>query len=227
MINRFLINGLNISIKIDNDVIVNFSEDYGPITKCLRLIAMKNIIDKDDKIIRNNDSKWLLTIRSEEELNSYLQLDRLLLIIEEYPEFDKQNYNDISITIYEIYPKKDICSNFSKLIKSYFSEISKDIYTINENITKITNMHKLNEKYDSPQHRSYVGFSIIFLVSELHLVRPGPSRWVCPPSCSRCAPVGHRCTPVALPLAPVVLPLASPLASPSVGLLAGVLVIIL
>jgi hypothetical protein len=51
------------------------------------------------------------------------------------------------------------------------------------------------------------------------------SRW--PPSCSRCAPVGHRCTPVALPLAPVVLPLASPLASPSVGLLAGVLVIIL
>lgn len=89
----------------------------------LRLDKLCPNCKKHDKIIRNNDSKWLLTIRNEEELNSYLQLDRLLLIIEEYPEFDKQNYNDISITIYEIYPKKDICSNFSKLITSYFSEI--------------------------------------------------------------------------------------------------------
>lgn len=89
----------------------------------LRLDKLCPNCNKNDKIIRNNDSKWLLTIRSQKELVSYLNLDRLLLIIEEYPEFDKQNYNDISITIYEIYPKKDICSNFSKLITSYFSEI--------------------------------------------------------------------------------------------------------
>ena len=86
----------------------------------LRLDKLCPNCNKNDKIIRNNDSKWLLTIRSQENLVSYLNLDRLLLIIEEYPEFDKQNYNDISITIYEIYPKKDICSNFSKLITSYF-----------------------------------------------------------------------------------------------------------
>ena len=93
----------------------------------LRLEKLCPNCNKDDKIIRNNDSKWLLTIRDQEDLNSYLNLDRLLLIIEEYPDFDKQNYNDISITIYEIYPKKDICRNFPKLITSYFSEI----YSVN------------------------------------------------------------------------------------------------
>lgn len=76
-----------------------------------------------DRIFRNNDSKWLFTIRSEDELYSYLNLDRLLLIVEEYPEFDKQNFNDISITVYEIYPKKDICRNFARMLKIYFSEI--------------------------------------------------------------------------------------------------------
>lgn len=93
----------------------------------LRLDRLCPNCNKNDKIIRNNDSKWLLTIRSQKELDSYLNLDRLLLIIEDYPEFNKQNYNDISIAVYEIYPKKDICSNFSKLITSYFSEI----YSIN------------------------------------------------------------------------------------------------
>jgi hypothetical protein len=101
----------------------------------LRLEKLCPNCNKDDKIIRNNDSKWLLTIRDQEDLNSYLNLDRLLLIIEEYPDFDKQNYNDISITIYEIYPKKDICSNFPKLITSYFSEI----YSVNleKNLKKV------------------------------------------------------------------------------------------
>ena len=62
----------------------------------LRLEKLCPNCNKDDKIIRNNDSKWLLTIRDQEDLNSYLNLDRLLLIIEEYPDFDKQNYNQLS-----------------------------------------------------------------------------------------------------------------------------------
>ena len=106
----------------------------------LRLDKLCPNCNQDDKIIRNNDSKWLLTIRNEEELNSYLHLDRLLLIIEEYPEIDKQNYNDISITMYEIYPKKDICSNFPKLIRSYFS----DIYS--------TNLEKNPKKVPAPKN---------------------------------------------------------------------------
>jgi len=106
----------------------------------LRLDKLCPNCNESDKIIRNNDSKWLLTIRNQEELNSYLHLDRLLLIIEEYPEFDKQNYNDISITIYEIYPKKDICSNFPKIIASYFSEIY------------LTNLEKNPKKVPAPKN---------------------------------------------------------------------------
>lgn len=75
-----------------------------------------------DKIVRNNDTKWLLTIRSEDDLNAYLALDRLLLIIEEYPDFDKHDYKDITITMYEIYPKKEP-KNFAKLITNYYNDI--------------------------------------------------------------------------------------------------------
>ena len=84
--------------------------------------------NKKDKIVRNNDSKWLLTIRNENELNYYLNLDRLLLIIEEYPDFSKNKYDDIMITMYEIYPKHEICKNFRKIIINYFNDIySKNI----------------------------------------------------------------------------------------------------
>ena len=38
-----------------NNIIVNFSEDYGPITKILGLINLKNIIDDNDKIIVLDD----------------------------------------------------------------------------------------------------------------------------------------------------------------------------
>lgn len=72
-------------------------------------------------IVRNNDTKWLLTIRNEDDLNAYLHLDRLLLIIEEYPDFDKNDYKDITITMYEIYPKKD--KNFKKLLTNYYNDI--------------------------------------------------------------------------------------------------------
>lgn len=75
------------------------------------------------KITRNNDTKWLLTIRNENDLNAYLSLDRLVLIIEEYPDFDTQKYDDITITMYEIYPKKEICKNFATLITSYYNDL--------------------------------------------------------------------------------------------------------
>lgn len=89
----------------------------------LRLDAECPSCKQSDKIARNNDSKWLLAIRSQKDVDGYLNLDRLLFIIEDYPEFDKHNYNDIQITVYEIYPKKNICKNFQTLIKSYYSDI--------------------------------------------------------------------------------------------------------
>jgi len=70
---------------------------------------------------RNNDSKWLLTIRNQEDLDSYLNLDRLLLIIEEYPRFYEHNFDDISIRAFEINPKQT--PMFRSLLRSYYHDI--------------------------------------------------------------------------------------------------------
>ena len=78
---------------------------------------------KNDKIKRNNDSKWLLTIRSEDDLRKYLDLDRLVLIIEEYPNFNENKFDDIVIKVYEIYPKKEICRNFKSILTEYYNDI--------------------------------------------------------------------------------------------------------
>ena len=82
-----------------------------------------NFAKRTDKIKRNNDSKWLLTIRSENDLNKYLELDRLVLIIEDYPDFNKNKFNDISIKAYEIYPKLEICKHFRNIITDYYNNI--------------------------------------------------------------------------------------------------------
>jgi len=79
--------------------------------------------NNNDKIKRNYDSKWLLTIRSEEDLQKYLKLDRLVLIIEEYTKMDENNYDDITIKAYEIYPKKEQCKHFKSILMEYYQNI--------------------------------------------------------------------------------------------------------
>lgn len=70
---------------------------------------------------RNNDSKWLLTIRNQQELDKYLNLERLLLIIEDYPRFYEHNFDDISIRAFEIHPKRT--PMFGTLLRSYYHDI--------------------------------------------------------------------------------------------------------
>jgi len=96
-------------------------------TRCKQNISRHDKIcpfcNKGDKIKRNNDSKWLLTIRSENDLKFYMNLDRLLLIIEDYPDFEKGNFTNIRIRAFEIYPKKEICKNFNKILIEYYQNI--------------------------------------------------------------------------------------------------------
>lgn len=75
------------------------------------------------KINRKNDSKWLFSIRDEHELNQYLNMDRVVLILMDYPGFKQHNYKDISITCYEIYPKEERMKVFGELIKYHFYNI--------------------------------------------------------------------------------------------------------
>lgn len=77
-----------------------------------------------DKIKRNNDSKWLIGIRSERELKMATEeTDRFLFLITDYPSFKEENYNDIRIRAFEIYPKSDRCKCFVELLTNYYKYI--------------------------------------------------------------------------------------------------------
>lgn len=74
-------------------------------------------------IERKDDSKWLFTIRSEEELNQYLRMDRVVLILMDYPNFSDNDFRDIRISCFEIYPKEPRMSVFCDLIKNHYYNI--------------------------------------------------------------------------------------------------------
>lgn len=76
-------------------------------------------------INRKNDSKWLFTIRSEKELKQYINMNRVVLILMDYPEFTKHNYNDIRISCFEIYPNEKRMQVFNDLITNYYYNIYK------------------------------------------------------------------------------------------------------
>lgn len=77
-------------------------------------------------INRKNDSKWLFTIRSESDLNTLVNnpdLDRIILILDDYPGFSESNFSDIRIQVYEIYPKKERHKRFKELMTNYYHSI--------------------------------------------------------------------------------------------------------
>ncbi|MDE7463060.1 MAG: MamI family restriction endonuclease [Muribaculaceae bacterium] len=74
-------------------------------------------------IDRRNDSKWLFSIRSEHELKQYENLDRILLILTDYPDFSNNVFTDVRISAFEIYPKNKKCNVFIKLINNHFHNI--------------------------------------------------------------------------------------------------------
>ncbi len=77
-------------------------------------------------IKRNNDSKWLFTIRSEDDLKTLVDnpnLNRVVLIIDDYPNFDNGNYEDIRIQIFEIYPKEARHKRFKEIMTNYYYKL--------------------------------------------------------------------------------------------------------
>ena len=97
-------------------------------------------------IERKDDSKWLFTIRSVEELNQYLNMDRVVLILMDYPAFDSNDFSDIRITAFEIYPKEERMHIFGDLIKNHYY----NIYTpkLNDNAkTNPMNLHPFSFQF--------------------------------------------------------------------------------
>jgi hypothetical protein len=76
-----------------------------------------------DKIDRKADSKWLFSIRDEHELKQYMNLDRVVLLLMDYPKFDLKDYKDIRITVFELYPKESRMSVFNDLISNHYYNI--------------------------------------------------------------------------------------------------------
>lgn len=74
-------------------------------------------------ILRKNDSKWLFSVRDEYELKQYLSLDRVLLILMDYPHFYANDFSDIRISAFEIYPKEERMKVFGELICNHYHNI--------------------------------------------------------------------------------------------------------
>lgn len=74
-------------------------------------------------IDRKDDSKWLFSVRDEEELNQYLSMDRIFLLLMDYPEFDNGNFSVLRLSSFEIYPKEERMNVFVELLKNHYYNI--------------------------------------------------------------------------------------------------------
>lgn len=74
-------------------------------------------------IERKDDSKWLFSVRDEHELQQYLEMNRIVLILMDYPKFAIGDFSDIRILCFEIYPKEPRMKVFSDLIKNHYYNI--------------------------------------------------------------------------------------------------------
>lgn len=87
-------------------------------------------------IKRNNDSKWLIAVRSDDELRMLLEeTPRYVFIVTDYPEFSNNNFCDIRIRAFEVWVQADRCKNFRILMENYYNYIYKEHIKKNPNKT--------------------------------------------------------------------------------------------
>lgn len=76
------------------------------------------------RIKRNNDSKWLIAIRNEKELNLYLnEIPRMFFLISDYPNFASSDFATLRFASFEIWNQSSRAENFRKLLKDYYHKI--------------------------------------------------------------------------------------------------------
>ncbi len=89
--------------------------------KVLRMEEICSVCNSN-QISRKNDSKWLLTIRSESELELLTKkVDRVLLILLDYPEFSIGQFDTARILIYEVWPQSS--PKFVQICNDYYNSI--------------------------------------------------------------------------------------------------------
>lgn len=90
-----------------------------------RVLRQENVCGNcgSTRIERKDDSKWLFSVRSKEELDQYLNMNRILLILLDYPRFKENDFQDIRICAFEIYPQEQRMSVFRELISNHYYNI--------------------------------------------------------------------------------------------------------
>jgi hypothetical protein len=75
-------------------------------------------------IDRKNDSKWLFSVRSEDELDFLLHgVGRVLLVMGDYPDFENGNFETIRFQAFEIWPENPRNKRFSEIMTNYYNKI--------------------------------------------------------------------------------------------------------
>ena len=76
------------------------------------------------EIERKNDSKWLLSVKSREELDYLLDsVPRIIFLLSDYPYFDQHKWDILQFQVFEIWPAYDRHRNFRELMTRYFENI--------------------------------------------------------------------------------------------------------
>ena len=98
-----------------------------PVDKCKQckknVLRIKSVCPNcgSAKIKRNNDSKWLIPIRSEKELDLYLnRIPRMFFLISDYPNFDSEDFSTLRFASFEIWNQSARAKNFRQLLKDYY-----------------------------------------------------------------------------------------------------------
>ena len=72
-------------------------------------------------IDRKDDSKWLFSVKTEIELNLLVNgIDRVFLLISDYPNFKDNDFSSIRFEGFEIHPKEARMSIFKDLVTDYY-----------------------------------------------------------------------------------------------------------
>lgn len=88
------------------------------------------------RIKRMADSKWLFSIKSEDELNLLTSgLDRVFLTIADYPNFSNNDFDIIRFQAFEIWNNNKRHRHFKNLMTNYYHKIFLEHIKINPNKT--------------------------------------------------------------------------------------------
>lgn len=77
-----------------------------------------------EDILRKNDSKWLFSIRTEEELNVLThEVGRVVLMLGDYPNFGQNDFDTLRFQAFEIWPENPRQLRFAEIMTNYYQKI--------------------------------------------------------------------------------------------------------